>query len=125
MENKIPTDELFFGLVLSLSQSAYISLGKLPDPMSGKIERNLDQAGQTIDLLAALEEKTKGNLKEEEAKFMQQTISELRLNYVDESNKPAEADKKDEAVPAQAPEDTKDTAAPDEAVEEKSETTEK
>ncbi|MDZ7821127.1 MAG: DUF1844 domain-containing protein [Candidatus Marinimicrobia bacterium] len=76
------------GLVYSLTQSAFIGLGKLPDPMSGKIEKNLPQASQTIDLLAALKDKTAGNLEEEEAKFLEKTISELRLNYVDEVNKP-------------------------------------
>jgi len=90
MTDKISSGQLFMGLVYSLTQSAFISLGKLPDPISGKIERNLDQASQTIDLLAALEEKTKGNLEEEEGKFLARTISDLRLNYVDEVNKPEE-----------------------------------
>lgn len=96
MTDKITSGQLFMGLVYSLTQSAFISLGKLPDPMSGKIERNLPQASQTIDLLAALEEKTKGNLEEEEAKFLARTISDLRLNYVDEVNKPEEEPKDDE-----------------------------
>lgn len=87
MENKINGDQLFMGLVFSLTQSAFIALGKLPDPVSGKIEPGLEQASQTIDLLAALMEKTKGNLKEEEESFLTHTISELRLNYVDEINK--------------------------------------
>lgn len=88
MNDKITNGQLFMGLVYSLTQSAFISLGKLPDPITGTIERNLMQASQTIDLLAALEEKTKGNLEEDEAKFLARTISDLRLNYVDEVNKP-------------------------------------
>ena len=98
MNDKITSGQLFMGLVYSLTQSAFISLGKLPDPMTGKIERNLPQASQTIDLLAALEEKTKGNLEEEESKFLSHTISDLRLNYVDEVNKPESdsAEKADE-----------------------------
>lgn len=98
MNDKITSGQLFMGLVYSLTQSAFISLGKLPDPMSGKIERNLQQASQTIDLLAALDEKTKGNLAEDEAKFLARTISDLRLNYVDELNKP---DVKKEEKPVQ------------------------
>jgi uncharacterized protein DUF1844 len=90
MTDKITNTQLFMGLVYSLTQSAFISLGKLPDPMTGKIERNLPQASQTIDLLAALQEKTKGNLEEDEDKFLSRTISDLRLNYVDEVNKPEE-----------------------------------
>ena len=87
MSEKISSGQLFMGLVYSLTQSAFIALGKLPDPMSGKIEKNLDQASQTIDLLAALKEKTAGNLEEQEEHFLDRTISDLRLNYVDEVNK--------------------------------------
>jgi len=90
MTDTITSGQLFMGLVYSLTQSAFISLGKLPDPMTGNIDRNLPQASQTIDLLAALQEKTKGNLDEEEDKFLSRTISDLRLNYVDEVNKPVE-----------------------------------
>jgi hypothetical protein len=90
MTDTITSGQLFMGLVYSLTQSAFISLGKLPDPMTGNIDRNLPQASQTIDLLAALQEKTKGNLDEEKDKFLSRTISDLRLNYVDEVNKPAE-----------------------------------
>ncbi len=95
MSDKISSGQLFMGLVYSLTQSAFISLGKLPDPMSGKIEQHLDQASQTIDLLAALKEKTAGNLEENEEKFLSRTISDLRLNYVDEVNK-AKSEKKEE-----------------------------
>jgi hypothetical protein len=103
MTNKVSGGQLFMGLVYSLTQSAFIALGKLPDPFSGKIERDLDQASQTIDLLAALHEKTNGNLEPEEEKFLARTISDLRLNYVDEVNK-ARSEKK--------PEEEKKDAAP-------------
>lgn len=93
MENKISGDQLFMGLVYSLTQSAFIGLGKLPDPMSGKIEQDLNQASQTIDLLAALLDKTKGNLAADEESFLRRTVSDLRLNYVDEVNKAKSAEK--------------------------------
>jgi len=96
MTDTITSGQLFMGLVYSLTQSAFISLGKLPDPMTGKIDRNLPQASQTIDLLAALQEKTKGNLDEDENKFLSRTISDLRLNYVDEVNKPVEKEEEKE-----------------------------
>lgn len=104
MTDKITSGQLFMGLVYSLTQSAFISLGKLPDPMSGAIERNLPQASQTIDLLAAIQEKTKGNLEEDEEKFLNRTISDLRLNYVDEVNKQEEEknDSKDKAKKEEA-----------------------
>jgi hypothetical protein len=108
MTDKITSGQLFMGLVYSLTQSAFISLGKLPDPMSGKIERNLPQASQTIDLLAALEEKTKGNLEEDESKFLAHTISDLRLNYVDEVNKPDDQKENDQPeAPAEEKEEKK------------------
>lgn len=106
MTDKITSGQLFMGLVYSLTQSAFISLGKLPDPMTGTIERNLPQASQTIDLLAALQEKTKGNLEGDEEKFLSRTLSDLRLNYVDEVNKPEEVqdEKKEKAEEKEAKE---------------------
>ncbi len=106
MNDKISSGQLFMGLVYSLTQSAFISLGKLPDPMTGQVERHLDQASQTIDLLAALEEKTKGNLDEEEEKFLTRTISDLRLNYVDEVNKPDDKKEDEDAPEEKSNEDT-------------------
>ena len=78
---------LFLQLVLGLQQSAMISLGKLMNPMSRKIETNLDIARDTIDTLAALEVRTKGNLEPDEARVLAQVLSELRMNYVDEVKK--------------------------------------
>jgi hypothetical protein len=106
MTDTITSGQLFMGLVYSLTQSAFISLGKLPDPMTGNIDRNLPQASQTIDLLAALQEKTKGNLDEEEDKFLSRTISDLRLNYVDEVNKPVE-EKEEKKEDNEAPSEEK------------------
>jgi len=106
MTDTITSGQLFMGLVYSLTQSAFISLGKLPDPMTGNIDRNLPQASQTIDLLAALQEKTKGNLEEEEDKFLSRTISDLRLNYVDEVNKP-EKEKEEKEEDTKAPSEEK------------------
>jgi uncharacterized protein DUF1844 len=109
MTDTITSGQLFMGLVYSLTQSAFISLGKLPDPMTGNIDRNLPQASQTIDLLAAIQEKTKGNLDEEEDKFLSRTISDLRLNYVDEVNKPAvEKEEKKEGNDAPSEEKSED-----------------
>lgn len=74
---------LNFGtFVLSLAASVQVHLGLIPDP-SGKTEKNLDLAKQTIDLLALLEEKTEGNLTEEEAKILSQMLTQLRLQYVE------------------------------------------
>ena len=80
---------LFLQLVLGLQQAAMIGLGKLMSPMSGKIERNLESAKNTIDTLAAMESRTRGNLEPDEQRVLTQVLTELRMNYVDEVKKGA------------------------------------
>lgn len=78
---------LFLQLVLGLQQSAMIALGKLMNPITRKVESNLDLARDTIDTLGALETRTRGNLEQDEARVLAQALAELRLNYVDEVKK--------------------------------------
>ncbi len=80
---------LFLQLVLGLQQAAMVALGKLMNPMTGKLERNLDAAKNTIDTLGALEARTKGNLEPDEQRVLTQVVTDLRLNYVDELKKGA------------------------------------
>jgi len=80
---------LFLQLVLGLQQSAMMSLGKLMNPITRKIDRNLDAARDAIDTLAALESRTDGRLEPDEARVLRQVLSELRMNYVDEVKKGA------------------------------------
>jgi hypothetical protein len=61
-------------------------LGKVMNPVTNTIERNLEQAKQSIDMLEMLRDKTKGNLSPETERMLQQFLSDLRLNYVDEVN---------------------------------------
>jgi CheY-specific phosphatase CheX len=77
----------FMSLVLSLSQAAMQQMGKITNPLTGKIERNLEQAKVTIDMLEMLKEKTKGNLVKEEERLISDTLATLQLNYVDEVKK--------------------------------------
>ena len=72
--------------------SAMQGLGKIADP-SGQLNRNLEYVSQTIDLMAMLKEKTKGNISEEMEKVLDSMLSELRLNYVDEKSKTSEKEK--------------------------------
>lgn len=72
----------FSTLVLSLSTQAMISLGQIPDPMTQEINQNIALAKQTIDLLGILDEKTKGNLSKEEESFLKQSLTDLRLLFV-------------------------------------------
>ena len=73
--------------MLGLQQSAMISLGKLMNPLSRKIEVQLDAARDVIDTLAALEFRTQGRLEPDEARVLQQVLTELRMNYLDEVKK--------------------------------------
>jgi len=88
-------DQLFIHLVNTFVQSAWISLGKVKNPVSDKMERNLDQATYYIDLLDMLQTKMKGNLSEWEEQFIIHSLSELKLNFIDEQKKPSEEDKID------------------------------
>ena len=86
---------LFLQLVLGLSQGGMIALGKLMNPMTRKVEVNLEAARDTIDTLESLESRTRGNLESDEARVLRQALTDLRLNYVEELKKkggePAEA----------------------------------
>jgi len=85
-DNKI-LDEQFINLIIMMSQSVMLHLGKVANPISGKVEKHLDGAKATIDLLIMLKEKTKGNLSDREEKFFASTLSTLQMNYVDEMKK--------------------------------------
>ena len=76
----------FTGFVLSLASTAAIHFGDLPDPESGaRAEPNLDGAAQMIEILALLEQKTRGNLTAEERQILEQVLYELRMRFVDAS----------------------------------------
>ena len=72
----------FTTFVLSLNSSALVNLGFETDPISGGKSVNLPIAKQTIDILAMLEEKTRGNLTDDENRLMTHILYELRLLYV-------------------------------------------
>jgi hypothetical protein len=94
-------DELFMGLVVSFQVSALQYLGKLVNPHTGKSERSLEGASAAIDMLDMLAAKTRGKLKAEEEKFLNETISHLKLNYVEESAKPPPATEPGQPLPQQ------------------------
>jgi hypothetical protein len=72
----------FVTFVLSLAQSAMVLMGEAPEPESGKYMQNLPEAKHTIDLLAMLDCKTRGNLTDEERDVLSTLLCELRLVYV-------------------------------------------
>ncbi|HMA84147.1 MAG TPA: DUF1844 domain-containing protein [Desulfosalsimonadaceae bacterium] len=72
----------FSTFILSLNSSALVHLGLESDPSTGTREANLPLAKQTIDILAMLEEKTGGNLTNDEQRLLTNIVYELRLMYV-------------------------------------------
>ena len=79
----------FTSFVLSLASTAANHFGDLTDPLSGeKSEVNLEGAAQMIDILALLDQKTRGNLTAEERQVLEQVLYELRLRFVEASGRP-------------------------------------
>lgn len=72
----------FSTLVFSLATSALINMGLNPDPVTKKIQKNLEFARQNIEILIMLQEKTKGNLSQDEAALLENLLTEVRLKYV-------------------------------------------
>ncbi|MCX8021156.1 MAG: DUF1844 domain-containing protein [Syntrophorhabdaceae bacterium] len=73
----------FTTFILSLSTSALVSLGELPDPLNNEKVTNLPLAKQTIGLIEMLNEKTRGNLTAEEERLIGDILYDLRLKYVE------------------------------------------
>ena len=80
---RTPLPEVNFNsLIFSLSSSALLNLGEIADPHSGEKRKDLDLVKHTIDTIAMLKERTAGNLDEEEAKFIENVLTDLRWRYV-------------------------------------------
>ena len=79
---------LFAQLVMQHTNMALIFLGHAPHPQTGKAEQDLDHARFFIDQLEMLEAKTKGNLNKQEEAILKQSLTSLRLAYVDAVNHP-------------------------------------
>lgn len=74
----------FATFIFSLNSSVLVQLGIIEDPATGKKVKNLPMAKQTIDILAMLEEKTRGNLTKEEESMLKNILYDLRILYVKE-----------------------------------------
>jgi hypothetical protein len=86
----------FAGFVISLAHTAAVHFGDVADPFSGvKTEANLVAAQQMIDILAILDQKTRGNLTAEERQLLDQLLRELRVRYVEAQNTSSESARAD------------------------------
>jgi len=77
----------FVQFVMSLASSAMIHLGDMPHPADNQFHPELDAAQETIDILAMLEEKTRGNLSREEASLLTNVLADLRIRFVEKKSK--------------------------------------
>jgi len=74
----------FATFIFSLNSSALVHLGMLEEPATQKKVKNLPLAKQTIDILGMLEEKTRGNLTDDEEKMLKNILYDLRILYIKE-----------------------------------------
>lgn len=79
----------FLTLIQMFQLEGMVALGKMLNPASNEITRNLDHARYVIDIIEVLKEKTEGNLSDDERRFTDQTLSTLRLNYLEETERPS------------------------------------
>ena len=93
MEIKDKNLQLFLYVVSSFEMAAMQGMGKINNPVTGKVERNLEQAQFAIDVMDMLKDKTKGNLSDYETRFLDTVTSQLKLNFVDEAAKKDDSEK--------------------------------
>lgn len=84
LESQFTEEQLFDNLISSLVHSVWVSLGKIKNPMSDKIERNLFAASMNIDMIDMLYKRMDGNLSEKEDSYLSHILSELKMNYIEE-----------------------------------------
>jgi hypothetical protein len=77
----------FVSYISGLVLAAAVYIGDEPDPMTGLRSVNLTSAGHAIDVLGMLEEKTRGNLTDDERRLLEGALYELRMKYVEASKK--------------------------------------
>ena len=109
-------DHVLLSLVMQFQTIAMIHLGKMADPHTGEVHRNLDAARGSIDVLEMLKVKCRDNTPQEIVKMLDQSVMDLQMNYLDEMKKPqaqAGADDTGEAAGSDAA-DAADAAADDE-----------
>jgi len=82
-----PQEINFASFIFSLGRSAFVHLGEEPDPLSGEKKVSLEMAKETIDIIALLEEKTRGNLTQEEEQLIKNILYALRMKYVELASK--------------------------------------
>jgi Domain of unknown function (DUF1844) len=111
----------FVEFVMMHAQNAALFLGQIPNPQSGEAEVNLELAKMFIDQLAMIQEKTRGNLSNEESTVLRNALSNLQMAYVDIAGAGGAAPSQIETPPPPPPPTPEAEAAPAKAPAEASE----
>ena len=98
MSNSDRDETYFLQLVAMFQYAAMQQMGKLPSPVTGKIERDLAQARVSIDMIEMLQRRTEASRSAHESEYLDKVLFELRMNFVDESKRPAETDQQPPAA---------------------------
>jgi len=101
-------DHVLMGLVVSLQAGAMQQMGKIADPHTGEVVRDLDSARATIDVLEMLKEKCRHGTPEVIVRMLDTAVMELQMNYLDEKKKDAP---REEPQQPEEPEQPKEAAA--------------
>ena len=81
-------EHLLINIVTMFTQQAWVAMGKLKNPITDSTEQNLQEASFYIDIIDMMKRKMSGNLSDEEEKFLSSSLNGLKMNYLEESNKP-------------------------------------
>ena len=106
-------DQVLLGLVFNLQAGAMAQLGKIQNPVTGEMEKDLNQARATIDVLEMLKVKCRTDTPEDILKMLDGAVMDLQLNYMDEMKKAAAAVDQEPAAEPDAEEPQAETAADD------------
>lgn len=105
----------FIEFVMMHAQNAALFLGQIPNPKTGEGEVNLELAKMFIDQLAMIQEKTRGNLTNEESTVLRNALSNLQMVYVEvaRGGTPRGAAQREQPAPAPSPAEQTSTGAPE------------
>jgi len=103
-------DHVLISLTMNLQAMTMVQLGKVTNPVSGELERDLESARSSIDILEMLKNKCRVDTPDPLLQILDQAVMDLQMNYMDELKKEA---KGDEDAPEDAPADTDEPEAAD------------
>ena len=91
LESEFTEQQLFDQLISSLVHTTWVSLGKIKNPMTDKIEKDLHIASVNIDMVDMLYKRMDGNLSESEDEYLSQILSELKINYIHDKSQTSDS----------------------------------